>query len=287
MRSIEARIGKSVSAACIGAMLGGAATAHATPAGLPFAPHRAVYEMQLAQTEAGKNIAGVEGRMVFDINGSACAGYTLENRMVTRIVDAEGVEVVSDIRSSTWEDGEGKQFRFTSTQYMNDQLTDNLKGKAVRQPPDRIQVMLETPRETELRIKKNAQFPTQFSFKILEAAQQGKRILQANVYDGTETGDKLFETTTFIGEPIAPGEDMPAETPGHERLKDLRSWPVSISYYEAGAANEGVPNYQLSFRLYENGVSRKLKIDYGSFALSGQLSSLEFHSAEPCPQKPG
>jgi len=265
-----------------------ATTAQAAGLGMPFAPHRAVYEMQLDETDAAKNIAGVEGRMVFDISGSPCTGYTLENRMVTRIVDAEGVEVVSDIRSSTWEAGAGDRFRFTSTQYLNNQLTENLKGRAKREAPGgAITVTLVAPRDAELRIDEEAQFPTQFSLRILDAARAGKRVIQTNVYDGSETGDKLFATTTFIGEGIPPGAEGNAGLPAGDRLTELKSWPVSISYFEAGATDDSVPSYQLSFRLYENGVSRKLRIDYGTFALTGELSSLKFHKTDFCPQKPG
>jgi len=289
MRPFTRKIGGAAGAASvIAAALLTSVSVPATVLGMPFAPHRAVYEMQLDEADAAKNIAGVEGRMVFDISGSDCAGYTLENRMVTRIVDAEGVEVVSDIRSSTWEDSAGDRFRFTSSQYLNNQLTENLKGRAERSGSNgAITVTLEAPRDEQLRIDEQAQFPTQFSLKILEAAQAGERVIQTNVYDGSETGDKLFATTTFIGEPIAPGADSAADGSGRDRLADKRSWPVSISYFESGAANDSTPNYQLSFRLYENGVSRDLRIDYGTFALQGELSSLTFHEADACPQTAG
>jgi len=289
MRPFTRKIGGAAGAASVmAAALLTSVSVPATVLGMPFAPHRAVYEMQLAEADAAKNIAGVEGRMVFDISGSDCAGYTLENRMVTRIVDAEGVEVVSDIRSSTWEDSAGDRFRFTSSQYLNNQLTENLKGRAERSGSNgAITVTLEAPRDEQLRIDEQAQFPTQFSLKILEAAQAGERVIQTNVYDGSETGDKLFATTTFIGEPIAPGADSAADGSGRDRLADKRSWPVSISYFESGAANDSTPNYQLSFRLYENGVSRDLRIDYGTFALQGELSSLTFHEADACPQTAG
>jgi hypothetical protein len=289
MRSCDAKSSRVAAAAIVTAMAltAAPAPAQATGLGMPFAPHRAVYEMQLDETDAAKNIAGVEGRMVFDISGSTCSGYSLDNRMVTRIVDAEGVEVVSDIRSSTWEDSDGERFRFTSEQYLNNQLTDNLKGRAERETAGGpITITLETPREAQLRIEEDAQFPTQFSLKILEAARAGERVIQTNVYDGSETGDKLFATTTFIGEMIPPGE-ISDDLPGRERLTGLQSWPVSISYFEVGAADDSVPSYQLSFRLYENGVSRKLRIDYGTFALTAKLSSLKFHEVDTCRQRPG
>lgn len=289
MRACEAKFGWMAVVVIIAAVTLSAAPglAQATGLGMPFAPHRAIYEMQLDETGPAKNIAGVEGRMVFDLSGSTCSGYSLENRMVTRIVDAEGVEVVSDIRSSTWEDSDGERFRFTSQQYLNNQLTDNLKGLAERETAGGpITITLETPRESQFRIEDKAQFPTQFSLRILEAARAGERVIQANVYDGSETGDKLFATTTFIGEMIPPGE-ISDDLPARARLTGLDSWPVSISYFEVGAAEDSVPSYQLSFQLYENGVSRKLRIDYGTFALTGELSSLDFHEADGCRQTPG
>jgi hypothetical protein len=263
--------------------------AAASAAGIQFAPHRAVYEMQLDERDAARNIAAVRGRMVFDIKGSHCAGYTLSNRMVTRITDAEGGEVVSDIRSETWEDGAGAHFRFDSSQYLDNRLTESLKGEAERQADGKaIAVKLNPPQASEMNIPGDARFPTQFSLEILEAARNGKRIVQAKVYDGSENGEQVFATTTFIGKAIAPGSEAEqAPDPIGETLSGLRSWPVSISYFDVDSASDTTPSYQLSFRLFENGVSRQLRIDYGTFALTGKLSSLELHEPVPCPRPPG
>ena len=40
--------------------------------------------------------------------------------------------------------------------------------------------------------------------------------------------------------------------------------------------------YVMSFELYENGVSRALKLDYGSFTLAGELEDLKVQPAPPC-----
>jgi hypothetical protein len=58
-------------------------------------------------------------------------------------------------------------------------------------------------------------------------------------------------------------------------------WPVTISYYEEGTADR-VPVYTVSFELYENGISRALKLDYGDFALKGDLKSLDVQAPSPC-----
>ena len=53
-------------------------------------------------------------------------------------------------------------------------------------------------------------------------------------------------------------------------LNNIRRWPVAISYFELGK-KDGQPIYVLSFDLYENGVSRALKLDYGDFVLRGDM----------------
>jgi hypothetical protein len=60
------------------------------------------------------------------------------------------------------------------------------------------------------------------------------------------------------------------------------SWPVSIGYFEA-KGGDLTPSYQIDFRLYANGVSRELLIDYGDFSIHGTLSKLEYLKADPCP----
>ena len=45
---------------------------------------------------------------------------------------------------------------------------------------------------------------------------------------------------------------------------------------------DGVPNYVLSFDLYENGISRALTLDYGDFVLSGEMTSLELLPEKAC-----
>ena len=73
-----------------------------------------------------------------------------------------------------------------------------------------------------------------------------------------------------------------------ERLDELKGWPVSIAYFELGGGQQdAVPVYELSFLMFENGVSRKLYIDYGEFALQGELTSITFHEPSKCEQSRG
>ncbi|MGB6657002.1 MAG: DUF1849 family protein, partial [Methylovirgula sp.] len=78
----------------------------------------------------------------------------------------------------------------------------------------------------------------------------------------------------------APAADPAAQIPA---LEHMRRWPVSISYFDPGNKDES-PDYTLSFELYENGISRALRLDYGDFVLAGEMKSLELLPTPPCPK---
>jgi EipB-like len=207
-------------------------------------------------------------------------------RMVTQMTDSQGQTNLTDLRSSTWEEGNGQKFRFQSAQYLNEKLGDVTMGRATRNLPDTaIQVRLSQPSHAELNLSGKVLFPTQHSLALMDAAEEGHGLLQAQIYDGSEKGQKVYDTTAFIGKPVAPGTDK-IEAPAKEKgLAELVSWPVSIGYFEA-KSGDLTPSYQIDFRLYANGVSRELLIDYGDFSIHGTLTSLEYLKAEVCPPVP-
>ena len=45
---------------------------------------------------------------------------------------------------------------------------------------------------------------------------------------------------------------------------------------------EQTPVYAISFEMYENGISRALRLDYGDFVIDGKMSSLEVKKTKAC-----
>ena len=288
LRADRVLLGKRLALALAAAgLLGVALTDHAEAFAAKeptkLVPHRAVYEMSLDDARQATGITGIDGRMVFEFSGSECDGYTLNMRMVTQMTDSQGQTNLTDLRSSTWEEGNGQKFRFQSAQYLNDKLGDVTMGRAVRELPDaKVKVNVSQPARAELDLSGQVLFPTQHSIALIDAAQSGRTLLQAQIYDGSEKGQKVYETTAFIGKPVAPGPDTKLEPVAKDKgLSELVSWPVSIGYFEA-KGGDLTPSYQIDFRLYANGVSRELLIDYGDFSIHGTLSSLEYLKAEAC-----
>ncbi len=265
-------------------ILGFARQAEALAAREPIklTPHRAVYEMTLDDARSASGITGIDGRMVFEFTGSHCDGYTLNMRMVTQMTDTQGQTNLTDLRSSSWEQGNGEKFRFQSAQYLNDKLGDVTMGRAVRNVPDTaIQVRLSQPSRAELNLSGQVLFPTQHSLALIAAAEEGRRLLQAQIYDGSEKGKRVYDTTAFIGKPVGPGTEKLEPAAKNKGLAELVSWPVSIGYFES-KGGDLTPSYQIDFRLYANGVSRELLIDYGDFSIHGTLTSLEYLKDEDC-----
>jgi hypothetical protein len=190
---------------------------------------------------------------------------------------------MTDLRSSIWEQGDGEKFRFQSSQYVNDKLGDVTMGRAVRETPsEAIKVKLSQPSQAELELSGKVLFPTQHSLALIERAEAGQTLLQARIYDGSEKGQKVYETTAVIGQKVPAGAESEIEAVAKEKgLGELASWPVSIGYFE-DKGGDLTPSYQIDFRLYENGVSRKLLIDYGGFSVHGTLTALEYLKTPEC-----
>ena len=65
-------------------------------------------------TRGNSQIAAVRGRILYDFGGNACDGYSLQFRQVSELDTGEGKVSTSDLRSTTWEGGDAKSFKFTT-----------------------------------------------------------------------------------------------------------------------------------------------------------------------------
>jgi envelope integrity protein B len=252
-----------------------------TPAG-ELASHRAIYELKLAQTRGNSPAAAARGRILYDFSGNACDGYALHFRQVSELDNGEGKVTLSDLRSTTWEDGAAKKFIFKSQNYLNERLVDTVDGEAEREP-DKVAVSLTEPAAKKFDLEAAMVFPTDHMRRIIEAAREDKNILEVPVYDGSEKGEKVYNTLTVIGPAIAPNERVPTDAAaGAPALATLKRWPVTVSYFDKTARDDQLPVYSIRFEVYENGVSRALMLDYNDFAISGELTSLELRNSAPC-----
>ncbi|HEY2213025.1 MAG TPA: cell envelope integrity EipB family protein [Bradyrhizobium sp.] len=273
----------AAAAAFVWSSVGGKAEAAASG---PFLAHQALYDLSLVKSRGSNSINSARGRILYNFSGSACEGYTSEFRQVSELDSGEGKVTLSDLRSTSWEDGAGQSYRFKIDARMNDADSSPVDGVAERSG-DHITVKLKQPASKTFTLDGDTVFPTEQIQRIITAARQGKSVLELMVYDGSDNGEKVYNTLSVIGQPIPGDRTIAAPDPStaNDVMKSLTRWPVTVSYYDRDAKakdGEQTPVYSMSFELYENGVSRALVLDYNDFVISGALGKFDVKDSKPC-----
>jgi hypothetical protein len=259
------------------------ATGASAGADIELASYRGVYDLALANGSEVAGFSSLTGRMVAEFTGSRCAGYTAKLRFVTRSDADDGNSEVMDSRSSTFETADGSRLDFSSETYSDETLVEESKGSA-RRTSEGITVSLTKPSTKKLGLSRGVVFPTDQLAKIISAAIAGERFIKLDVYDGSESGETIFETAAVIGPVSTDTADVGDETPIRDAgIGGLRHWPLTVSYFEKGKGSDDTPSYTMAFVIYENGIARDLSIDYGDFTIAGSLTKLDLLTPTPCP----
>jgi len=238
---------------------------------IPLAAHRVVYTLSLDHGGGAKAPAQARGKIAFDFSGTPCEGYVQNFRQITELTPSEGETRLSDMLSATFESGDSKDFRYKIETKIDRASTDDIDGKAQKTADSGIAIDLGKPKAEKLARPGPVYFPTEHLRRLIETARAGESLVEARLFDGSGDGHKVFDTLAVIGKAAAaPASEKAAQI---DALKALRRWPVTISYFEPGM-RDAPPSYTLSFDLYENGVSRALRLDYGDFALKGEMVEL-------------
>lgn len=248
--------------------------------GIALAPHRAIYELTVDPSKTNSKVDRANGRIAFEMTGNECQGYSVALRQVTRLDTGEGRQSMSDLHSVTWEDAAAKSYRFKSKNMLNDEVRNDVDGAADRAKDGGFTVRLTKPKSPPFELKGSVVLPTEHQRKLIAAGASGQRLLETRVFDGAPDGRKVYDTLAIIGAPVS-GDDSLEAAARKPELASMKRYPVTVSYFEPGVG-ERTPAYILGFELYENGISRALKLDYGGFALRGELTSLDLLKPVPC-----
>jgi hypothetical protein len=264
-------------------LLSSAAVAETAGGPVRLVPHRAVYDLSLLRSGGGsRSVENASGRIAFDFGGDACEGYTLKYRQVTVLESGETGSRTLDVRTATYEAGDGRSMRFKTDSRLESVSDESVDGDADVRTDGSIAIRLKRPKRETLTLPGQPIFPSEHMKRLIEAARAGQTTVAVKLYDGSDDGKKVYDTLALIGHRIEPGTVANVEEPARqEKMAQLPRWPVTISYFTAGSGDQ-MPAYTISFELYENGVSRALKLDYGDFALKGQLQSLELLPDTSC-----
>jgi EipB-like len=255
----------------------------------PMLSHRAIYKVSLAHRQNRGQIFSVDGRMVTQWQ-ETCDGLISEQRIVTDMLDEASEKSLSDISASSWESPDGLRFRFSMRQRLDNKLVAEYEGKAEYAAAlGNGTAILRKPLEKEIKLPPGVLFPSAYMQALLDAARRGQRNLARQVFDGTSESD-YYQVVSSIGagtsvNAASQAEDAGKSVPQHKSVTSATSgltwWPVQVSYYGL-EKNEGLPEFEMAFKLYDNGVSADLTLDYGAFALFASLQRIEAYKRPKC-----
>lgn len=241
-------------------------------AGLAPQPHRAVYDLTLKRS-ASANVIEAGGRLVMEWSAD-CEGHVLNQRIVTRLVSSEGDEMINDYHVTSWESADGRRFRFNARNQVNGELVDEVAGFAeLDELGGAGSATFSKPEAAVLPLPRGVLFPTEHTFALIRAARAGQKMAEIPLFDGSGK-DGLFTTFAVLGDPVV----NPPEVERYAVLQGLKAWPVQLAYFRLppdGQKSEGVPEFETGMRLFENGVTGDIMLNYGGFTLGGVLSRLE------------
>jgi hypothetical protein len=241
--------------------------------------HRAVYDLSLDKASDRSGITGITGRMVYEFNGSPCDGYTVNFRFVTQIATTETTKL-TDQQTTTFEDAKGKTFSFVTKSFVDQQLDKEVKGTATKGDKG-IEVDIDKPQKNVVELAAT-QFPTQHLVELIGKAEQGEKFYETSLFDASEDANKVMTTTVVVGKKAQADKSDP-ELPALAKLGTDKYWPVDIAYFDLSNKDSGEeePEYRISFKLHENGLTRDLMMDYGEFSMTGKLVNLSLFDQAP------
>jgi EipB-like len=248
-----------------------------------LASHRALYELSPLRVEQSSKLIPMDGRLAYEITGSACEGYTVSYRIANRFQDPTQGEKLIDTQLNVFEAQDGTQLDIEEHQLAKESDQTGKRVSVKRSKPGEIATgKISTPEEETFSLAPEVLFPSALALKLLGMAEKGLSHDVDLVFDGSD-GKNVMKAITFIGKKRLPGTYLlDAANPEMRTLANLSSWPMSTSYYAAEGANTENALYQASFNIYENGVSSELVFDYGTYALKGKITKLELLKQSPC-----
>ena len=286
MKSNSKLFARSSLAVLVGlpALLAGIAAATAAPSGvaaIELQPHRIAYEVSLGP-KSGNVFASATGVIAIEFTGNACEGFATNFRQATSLADADGQTRNLDFRVNLWEDGLGKNFRFTVNNQINGQVLRNADGEAKRVADGSVSVAMTRPKGKKGDFDGSVQFPSAMMIGLLRAAQSGERRFDARLFDGSEGGERIFETTATIGAKMEGDKNTRLEPAVRgAALDSVPRWPISIAYYD-NTPGDRVPVYTMRSVTFANGVVSDLVFEFPEFSLAARAVRYEPLPVEAC-----
>ena len=246
------------------------------PGGL--ASHQGVYRMSLAERDLGSGVVWAEGALLFRF-ADQCDGWTSELSSDLRIDYGEEEDVHVRWTFASWEAKDGLTFRFRSREWEAGEDTPRLiegnasldaiggGGRAAYSQP--VASIVELPVGTL--------FPTHHLRALIAVAERGERFLSVPLFDGSSP-DHTFTVSAVI-QPLDPASRR--HMASALALPEVPAWRMSLAYF-APLHHDQAPDFALTVRYRQDGVTDRLVQDYGDYSVAVAIEQFDLLADNPC-----
>ena len=236
--------------------------------------HRVVYDLDMHNVSSAAQVETIDGQTHYSLR-RVCDGWeTIEDYAISFGFGQDGQSnFISHYQ--TWESFAGDAFTFTVTENSTldgDKQYDGFANIGQGMGEAFYSVGQPTTRE----LPDNTMLPMKHMLMLLDRARNGERVYQSNLFLGGDQDGSLY----FVNSVMGKRKSIPAD----DSIGDLAEdgyWPITIAYYDPDAVTPE-PEYEITFRVQDNGVIRSYIVKYSDFSMRATLRSAEEIDAASC-----
>lgn len=239
-----------------------------------FVPHKALYEIDMAASRSGSQIANIDGQMFYEWQPD-CEAWSSNHRfkLLYEYADSPPMNIVSDY--STFESFDGKTLNFTSQRKKNGRVVEELRGRAVmdgEEAPGGV-ARFSLPEGLSYDLPAGTMFPMSHTLAVLEKIRAGEKFYIGTIFDGSDEQGPV-QVNAFIGDTVNAMAEIEPSPELNTALINNKAYRVRMAFFPL-KSKEQTPDYEMEVTFHENGVISDMLIEYDDFSLRQSLVALE------------
>lgn len=241
-------------------------------------PHRSIYKLHIRSAKPTGEILSGDGQLLYSLSDS-CTGWANEQKLEMRYYLGTDDVIDSTVINSSWEAKDGSRYQFFARTLHNGLEQSRFMGEA-ENAHKTLQAQYRIPAGKNIVLSDPTLFPLQHTLKIIETAQQNKKILSSTVFDGTDEAG-YSRVGVFISNAT---NKLPSGLNAKLQENPLlqgKAWPVRLAFYAPYANPDekdkdlSVPEYEIMLEMLPSGIVRSMAVDYGDYIVQGDLQEIE------------
>lgn len=244
---------------------------------IDLAPHQVTYQLTLADAAPKAGIEGISGKTVFRL-AKECEGWKSGEDYAMTIAFEDGNNVIMASLFESFEDEAGTLFSFEIDERSNYEAPLSFDGFAqqLNAASRAGEAYFSIEPDSPMSLPDDTYFPIAQTAEILRRARAGETFFTSHIFFGAKPDNALKKTSVVIGR----AQQSTAQNITSELLQD-EFYPVQVAYFDP-LSTTGIPSYEISFHMQDNGVVPFYLIDYGDFKLQAQMSQIVKEPSPTC-----